>query len=411
MTLPTRSHRISLLLLWVLVAACSKGGETGVTPITQADSAGVVIVSNDMRLLGSRCDVAAAPRLIIGEAEGEEVYQLYRVFGATVLSDGRIALVNQGSQELRIYAPDGQFLSASGREGDGPGEFRNAFLLWRLPGDTIWIGDYRPWAFEVFGPSGEWVRQVTPSPQYSNPPRELALLSDGRFIIGEQDRSRRAPTFELDYLHILLHGSDGGLIDTLQVMPHGRWGQTSDNPRSLWLYPWFESFAEFTGRGDRFVLGHGSEAELRVYALDPDPRLERIIRWSGLERAVRNSDVEAARQEVMDRYVDLDANRREALVAPRVHEDRPVAAVIPAFVSVQIGVDGAIWVEEYSMPGESPVSDWIRFDEDGLFSCRVIIPENFEVYEFGSDYILGKRQDALGIETIALYEFSPTSER
>src|SRR5687768_1257800 len=159
----------STLLAAILVAACSTGdADSGVT--TMRDSAGIAIAENDLARLTSTCTMTSTPTVSIGSAEGEEAYQLYRVFGARKLSDGRIVLVNQGSQQLRFYDASGKFLNAAGREGRGPGEFENAFYLWVLPGDTVWVGDYRPWQFHVFGPDGTWKRTVRPTPQYYNSP-------------------------------------------------------------------------------------------------------------------------------------------------------------------------------------------------------------------------------------------------
>ena len=93
--------------------ACSDAGSPGAESIVVQDSAGVAVITNDLGRLTGSCSMAAEPRLTIGDRAGDETHELYRVFGATVLGDGRIALVNQGSQELRIYSPEGGLLSLS----------------------------------------------------------------------------------------------------------------------------------------------------------------------------------------------------------------------------------------------------------------------------------------------------------
>ena len=405
MIVQARSPLPPLLLTCLLLAGCSDASESR-DPIMRTDSAGIEIVWNDLSLLEAQCEMASTPRVTIGAPEGDESYLLYRVFGATVLSDDRIALVNQGSQELRVYDPGGQFLFAAGGEGDGPGEFRNAFYLWNLPGDTIWVGDYRPWVFEIFGPDGQWVRQVRPAPSYLNSPRGMGLLSDGRAILGSAVINYGTPTFELSFLHVLLHQPDGALADTLQVLPWGRYGQVGDDPNSPRQYPFFESRGHYAARDNLFISGHGEEPELQVYVFEPDLRLERIFRWSGVNRAVRDSDVEAARQAIRDQYAEIDGPTRARLVAPLIDEDRPVADALPAFVDVQIGRDGAIWVEEYPEPGGDGPARWIRFEQNGRFSCRTDIPVGIEVYEFGRDYVLGEQRGVLDTELVVLYELT-----
>lgn len=315
------------------------------------------------------------------------------------MADGRIALVNQGTEELRMYAPDGTFLFAAGREGDGPGEFRNAFHLFRTAGDTLWVGDYWPWEFEVFGPTGEWVRGVRPSPTQPDRPPEGGILSDGRAVLGFDDRTRRSAAFTVAPLHVLLYAANGGVLDTLHVGSFGRWGQL-DGPSSTWIYPWFEARTELAARGDRYVIGHGSAPELQVYRLDADPRLERIVRWTGVDQSVGPSDVAAARAELEARYVDAGGSPAAELA---LSDDRPVAEIMPVMRDVQLGADGTIWIQEFPRPTDATQNRWIRFDGTGRLTCRLALPPGLEVYEFGSDYVLGLGEGEFRAEQVMLY--------
>lgn len=85
-------------------------------------------------------ELAATPDLSIGVVDGMDEYQFHQVVGAVRLRDGRIAVMNAGSSQLRLYAPDGTFISSHGRAGDGPGEFRSATRL-HLIGDTLFVYD------------------------------------------------------------------------------------------------------------------------------------------------------------------------------------------------------------------------------------------------------------------------------
>ncbi|HSJ32996.1 MAG TPA: hypothetical protein VK933_16260 [Longimicrobiales bacterium] len=126
----------------------------------------------------SEWDVAADPVLSIGVVEGDERYQMHQVVGAVQLRDGRIAVMNAGSAELRIYAPDGTFISAHGRPGEGPGEFRSASRM-HLIGDTIFIHDSRLQRLSLHDESGAFLK--------NRPLRPVA----GRFQLDEwlYDRS------------------------------------------------------------------------------------------------------------------------------------------------------------------------------------------------------------------------------
>lgn len=397
-----RSALMLLVSSVVGLSACTAADEASKEFVTR-DSLGVVIAENRPAVLPS-CEVSSEPRVTIGTAEGDEPYQLYRVFGATKLSDGRIALVNQGSQELRFYDSRGEHLMSAGRGGDGPGEFRAAFFLWALPGDTIWVGDYGPLQFLVFGPDGQWVRTVRPKPEYPNSPGVMSVLSDGRLILGERQISRAdGPGFHPRSQPVVIHSADGTLLDTIGVFPNGRWGQVGDNPRGPFLYPLFESFARIDASGTTLVLGHGSEARLLVYSMEGTPELVRIITWDPGDRSVGPGDVAAEYARLRAQYADLDPGTASRLVEPLVSDERPVADILPAFGGLHVGRDGTIWVREYPQPGESEAQDWISFDAEGRMRCSASLG-GAQLLEFGRDYVLMLDRDDLGVERVLQFD-------
>jgi hypothetical protein len=83
------------------------------------------------------------PTVSIGTMEGDTLYELFQVSGAAKLSDGRIALTTIGDRRLRIFAPDGTFLASFGREGEGPGEFRDIRVMGTVGIDTLVVLDGR----------------------------------------------------------------------------------------------------------------------------------------------------------------------------------------------------------------------------------------------------------------------------
>ncbi len=117
-------HTISWSLLVTSSLACGgPGDDAGV--VTVRDSAGIRIVENTTPQWqeGERWRLSPEPVVDIGGGDREED-QLFRVVGALRLSDDRIVVANGGTNEIRFYGPGGAFLSASGGEGEGPGEFR-----------------------------------------------------------------------------------------------------------------------------------------------------------------------------------------------------------------------------------------------------------------------------------------------
>ncbi|MCC7001316.1 MAG: hypothetical protein IT357_04095 [Gemmatimonadaceae bacterium] len=333
---------------------------------------------------------------------------LHRVFGASRLTDGTVVLVNGGSHQIRFYGQDGKFLRSAGREGRGPGEFADAFYIHWLPGDTLYVGDYRPFQFLVFGPDGNWVRTVRPTPLYPNSPGTMNVLRDGQLLLAEQDPfERNEPSaFRERTMTVMLHAADGALTDTVARLPNGRWGQAEPGPQYPWLFPLFESFAVMAARDDRIVLGHASEAELRIHRATPGLPVDRIIRWSVGDRTVKSEDITAERARFSAQYATLPAEQRAVLVEPMLSEKRPVADRFPAFGRLRLARDGRIWVREFPRPQDPPEHRWLGFEPDGRFACRLVTPRYDDILEFGGDYVLTHERDTLGVERVRQYRLS-----
>lgn len=400
-------------LLCFAGCSASDGSSSGASV---RDSAGIRIVENVATV--DTCAVAETPELDLGLVDGPEELQFYRVFDAATLSDGRIAVVNQGSGQIRIFHPDGSFDRAFGGEGGGPGEFRDVFQLWIGRGDTLIVADYRPWRFSYFTPDGAFVRTVEPTPTYFNPPTSTGVLEDGSFVISDDCCPFSGDEGEwLDLtLHALRHAPDGALIDTLAVLPNGRSGWL-DFERRFGGGPLFDTRSHVAAAGSRVFVGRGSTGEIEVYELLPaDPaeteagdvaaaaidvsRPTGLLRWEGRDPTVTPEDIETYRQETLAENADSDPRFRWSVDA-LVSDDRPVADRFPAHGSLFVGREGDLWVHDYRRPGEDEPG-WLVFDEAGALECRAWLPfENtWDLYEIGPDYVLGKIEDELEVEHV-----------
>src|SRR5687767_6669446 len=120
-----RAARVTLAATFASITACD-ATTSRAERATRQDSAGVEIVQNaaaDSAAL-TWWSIASAPRLEIGKVEAAETEVLFRVVDAILLSDGRIAIASAGNAHVRYYSERGAYLSTSGRQGGGPGEFR-----------------------------------------------------------------------------------------------------------------------------------------------------------------------------------------------------------------------------------------------------------------------------------------------
>lgn len=366
------------------------------------DSAGIKIIENPPLASDAVCTIAPEPRVDIGVASGLPEYQLHRVFDAATLSDGRFTVVNGGSGEIRIYDRDGRHRSSFGREGGGPGEFRNLFQIWVMRGDTLLIGDYRPWRFSFFTPEGTFVRSVEPRPPYINPPTTMGVLEDGSYILGvECCDDASAGGFEERHVHLVRHARTGETMDTIGIYSNGRWGPLGPPELNFVGFPLFEPVARVAVGADRIVAGRGRIRELEV--MSADGSLTRLIRWAGEDRRVPDEEVDLYRSATLAN-ARTESSRRfaEALAS----EDRPANNRFPAHSRILLGRTGQIWVKEFPRPSRAGNDPWRVFEPDGSRLCTAVMPDRFEPYEIGRDYLLGEVRDTLGVEHVRVYDFT-----
>ena len=388
----------SLLLAVVAFAGCDAAPPS---PTTAGDSAGVRVVVSDPYRSDAMCSVGEEPLLVIGDREDDPAHLLGQVAGAARLSDGSVAVVDGTVGEVRIFDQTGEHVRLMGRIGEGPGEFRNAWYIWVLPGDTLWVGDYRPWRYNVFAPDGEWLRAVEMDPLYLNPSRGGGALANGTLVTSRME-GRGTQSFETpDTLVVEAHGPDGKLSGVVAQLPHRRLDEVSDGPPDFGVDPLFDAAASVSARGDRIAIGTTGEPEVRI--LDSQYQLTTIVRWEDDDRAVEAADVRAYQDEILARRGGEPGPFDAALLS----SERPVAEVFPAFSSVLVGVGGHLWVFRYRRPGVEVRPGAMVFAPTGEFLCHMEPKRGYTVLEAGTDYVLGQQEDDLGVPWIVLHSFGP----
>lgn len=401
---PRRASRTLVSMVSALLLSGCAGASDGAAATTVRDSSGVTIVQNDLRQATAACSIDSAPRVSIGIEEGEEPYMLAHLGGAIRLSDGRIVLANCQTHEIRYFDSTGTWIRSSGRQGQGPGEFSEPFYIQPLRGDTIYVGDFRPFQYLVFDEKGDWVKSVKPDPMEFNSPRSMNILADGRLFNGRENTFEKRENFAPRTMTMELYDAGGKLTDTVATLENGRYGKLDDDPQSMFIYPIFESFAQARARGDRIIVGHASKPELRVQRADAGLPLDRIIRWDVGPRSIASADIEAFKAAQIAQNKNLSAELRPRFLDPLISQKRPVADSFPAFGQLMLSSDSAIWIREYPRPSDTTAHHWISFARDGSFRCRLDTPRFAEYLDWGRDYLLVADPDtASGVERVRLF--------
>lgn len=391
----------------MLLAALLCGSACGDAPeppvVIEGDSAGVAVVVNRVGLSSDSCSLAAEPRLRIGTAAGDPDYEFFSIYGVATLSDGRIAVLNGGTEEVRLYDRTGTHVRTFGRRGGGPGEFRSVLTLNVVSGDTLVVGDYRPWRFNLFTPDGEFLRTVEPENQYINTPRVMEMTSQGEFLLGGTCCRPQENEFVQDSLILVIYDRSGALVDSLGSVAYRVEGYLDPSIRFIGP-PLFAPFTDVELSGETYLTAYGRSPEIEVRGLDG--ALRRLIRWTAGDRAVTPEDVEAYRDQILEAAAQGSARLRPYTQA-RISDERPVADSFPTHAGLALGRDGNLWVQQFRRPGDAPRRRWLRFDSAGRFRCHLTVPDGFVPYEYGSDYLLGVHTDELDVETVVSYHVEP----
>lgn len=400
----TRALRVRPAGLAVLLsAACGTGADSGPLPRSEVrDSAGVTIVENERPVTGSRLGwrVGEAPAVSIGALEGDEAYQLFAVEDATRLSDGRIAVANGGTSEIRFYSADGDHLESWGGVGEGPGEFSQwdpeAVSEW--PGDSIAAGAWWRGQIMVFDADGNHARTATLGEGYFS---FLGLLPGGEILAKPS-------------ILIGMNFGAGGSTLRRQDAEFALVAPTGETHASLGTHPgdeWFFSPSGSAGRPHPFgrsvlatvwgplaVVAANDSYELRAY--DGNGRLATIVRRDHELRPPTRAELDAWFAGAYGDRPEEDQARLEALF-----EGMTLVDFFPAFSALQSDPLGYLWVQEYRFP-EQTGNVWTVFNADGRVQGFVETPPDLEVFEVGEDYILGMTTDELGVERVQLWPLS-----
>lgn len=288
------------------------------------------------------------PRVAIGTANGAPAYRLFRVYGAARLQDGRIVVVNGGTNELRFYDPAGQFLFATGREGEGPGEFRSLQTVWQLASDSLLAYDFLVQRLSVLSLDGAYARSFRVESPAGRQLLVRGLFRDGSLLVAGTSRVVAAGTSSgmvrasAPYFR---YSRDGVLVDTLGRFPSGesyRLVLRKDDYRLT--SPPFARNPRTTVAGDHFAFGASDEWEIGLYSAAGS--LQRLIRLERGNRAVTSEDKARFRDERLEWA--MEGGPESVMVAKRMLAAVPFPETMPAYGALELDAEGNLWVAHYT---------------------------------------------------------------
>lgn len=388
---PRIAHRAVPGPACVLLLAAGCGAGAGRSAVTVRDSAGIRIVEAAAPAWpeGGAWRLSAEPRVAIGAAEGAEENQLFRVGDVSRFADGRIAIVNGGSSELRVYSAEGRHLQSIGREGAGPGEFRFPRRVWILGDDSLLVADLDKLSW--FDGEGAFVR--------SEPlgiPRPMQRFADGSYLgLAFAPGEDFYATGQVRPRYSVLR-SRPEASDTIAILAgDDAYRLSHDRGISIYAVP-FGLRRALVVHGMSVFTGDGSAFEVAV--LDTAGRITLMARRPDTDRTVTPADVRRYGEIQLDA---LPAGAPDERVRRMLREAK-VPAMKPAWDQLVVDAEGGAWVRHFALERDAPAT-WSVFDVEGLWLGEIGMPPRFEVKQIGSDWVLGTWTDELGVEYVRLY--------
>ena len=405
-----------------LAIGCRPDDSTSGGAFQAWDSAGVEIVESASPAWDrDGWTVADTPSVVIGRMEGDERYLFGSVAGATVLRDGRIAVLDGQSALVRLYSAEGEHVEDRGGMGEGPGEFRSPWYIFPYRGDSILVSESGARSLTILDDRGRFGRRIVPEiatewrgrletdPAVTTPSsccRPWGPLSTGAFLVSYPEM---IPTLGsgtvTGSVWVAVTPDSGGaarLVGTFEGRRY-RLG-VLEYPARLQFSPWFNMAVG----PDGFFATEGSSYSIGEY--DTNGRLRRIMRLAREPRPV-TGEVKAAyeaglRERIMERG-QLDGGRTveeflEELLAG------PYPSHLPTFFPLVVDAGGNIWAGHRPFGADangraSDRNEFIVFRADGRHLGAVQLPANVRVLQIGADFVLGGFTDDLGVEYVHLY--------
>jgi hypothetical protein len=398
---------LSVFLLFPL-ASCTKPshGWTG----TIEDSAGVTIVRNPAEGVwqpGEEWKIEEEVR--IGTVEGAAEYQFVAILrgGVAVDSQGRIFVLDVAVQEIRLFSPEGEYVSTLATRGEGPGELKSARDLVMGPGDTLFVPDWGNQRMNRFAPDGSFAGDARFWPRREG--LSITFRANSAGLIVEQVNSfvQGNPDPENPRYFLIRWAAGRSRSDTLAGFPAEV--EVVDQP---WYAP--QPCWDVTEAGGLLL---GVTDQYRFSLISSDGVLGRIVTRAYEPHPVSQEDIERAVSHLEARWKRMGLSpSTQAELSAQQHFNE----FFPAFRALYVGPSGTTWVQKPKPPSEivegevAPhtwPSDWARqdwdvFDPDGRFLGAITMPPRFTPAVFSGDRIYGVSTDELGIPWVVQFRLA-----
>ncbi|MDP2469803.1 MAG: 6-bladed beta-propeller [Candidatus Palauibacterales bacterium] len=394
------------VLLFAAACGGAADGGAGWTG-TVVDSAGVQLVRNSSQPVWGDGDAWGFEEVLtIGEAAGDPDYQFGQIAGLDVTSDGRILVLDNQAQHVKVFSPDGTFERTVGKAGSGPGEFGpGAALLMVGTADTVIVPDAGNQRVNVIL-LDEGEQTSFPLHFEEGIPMRWQMSNSG--VLVAHRRALNLPNQEaVDVDLIARQAYDGSIIDTLATPPRG---ETFSFGGGLPAFHLFAPEPTWTLLEDgSFVFAMNNE--FRITVSDLDGNVQRIITMPHESILVSDEDKQIITELIM-RLMEQQGVPPQAL--DMIEQSVTYEDYFPAFTQLFGGPQNSLWVQRVGIPSDmtpderenwNPMldqgsDDWDVFDAEGRYLGAVTIPDRFSPFSLKGDLLYGVWRDEFEVQYV-----------
>jgi hypothetical protein len=408
---------IALSVLAVAIACGTREAVPSGPAATTRDSAGVTIVENTTPAWtpATAWRIDSTPVFDVGGSDTDSTRQFARILGVHRMSDGSVAVMDATSWSLRFFDAKGNPTIRAGRRGQGPGEFYGDLRQSLSCGDTVFVDV--GYHLTAYTRTGQFVGNVKLAPGGKRVARAVFCSPSG--LIGRVGSSVRTnDEVQTSSLELAWYDFDGRLRAVIDTFVATDW-MCAPGPEGLGcaVMPFSRRFAVIA-LGRDVATPHHNDRQIDVR--DSTGAVKRIIRLSGGAQRVTEADIARYRDYVLP-TISQQGNANEV----RAMEARLSASKLPSTMpwigDMRGDGDGGLWVREYDFADmveffdsalsrrtgvravRPAIRKWTVFDSTGRLMGDVALPQRFDVWGIGRDWILGIWRDDLDVEHVRIY--------
>jgi hypothetical protein len=402
--------------LLVLLAGCSGAAATHGDVSTVADTTADSII---VRVTG---EVAATNvRHLVPEvqiAPGIDDTTLFTsVWEFDVDPWGRLYVFDNDSRSVLRFAPDGSLIDRIGREGAGPGEFRQNGGMVILPGGELAQWDSRNARITIFDTAG-MPRQTWPVPGGFSTSNGLYTDHSGRLYLRRPVTAPREGEI-LGRMGLVALDSGGVFADSLEPpdleVPREMYVAVQEGGRSSMGSRYAPTYHWAWLPAGQFVVAHGGRYEMI------------IARDDGLPIVVRRelAPVPVDAQEIADEEASITWSLRQT--EPGWSWRGPPLPTSKAPLTGLVATrDGRIWARVAVPSEEIPEAELVPprdstqpvlrhrmpavyevFSAEGRFLGRVALPPRTQLVDADGDTVWGLALDEFDMAAVSRYRIEP----